>query len=37
MTTVGDYRCRLEIDTYEGLETSCQRWHSDMTDIVDQQ
>jgi hypothetical protein len=23
--------------TYEGLKTSCRRWHGDMTDIVDQQ
>jgi hypothetical protein len=23
--------------TYEGLKTSCQRWHGDMTDIADQQ
>jgi phosphate transport system protein len=22
--------------TYESLETSCRRWHGDMTDIVDQ-
>jgi hypothetical protein len=24
----------LKQTTYEGLETSCQRWHGDMTDIV---
>jgi hypothetical protein len=23
--------------TYEGLKTSCRRWHGDMTDIVDEQ
>ena len=26
-----------EETTYEGLKTSCRRWHGDMTDIVDQQ
>ena len=27
----------LKQTTYEGLKTSCRKWHGDMTDIVDQQ